>query len=1082
MKNLLTLVSFLLISYTLGATTYTFTAASGDWDNSANWDNYPGGVISGGDEVIIDGICTIPNDLSVMNQGTITINEDAELITTSGGPIFINQTNGTLVINGKLITNNNVYNQGTTTNNGELESNHVYINFATFINNGKVTFQGNQFSNTGTFTNNDEIIALTTMSNQEEFNQLGIYRGTDDFNLDAFTNEGTMAPGAEENTIGKLTFNTDYIEEGTYEVNIAGSAGAGVTGGHDFLDLNASTTISGTLDIKLIDGYIPEIGESFTILVSTNTISGTYGTVLYSNLPLGRSWEVEYNSTNIKVKVIAGNSSPNTKTYYVSNSSGDDSNDGLSPSTPWQSIAKIASISYETGDSIFLKRDDTWSGISQYFSRSFVYIGSYGTGSLPKITNIQELPNVNITANWTLVNGLWECVLLDATTRLFLDDVEVLRGSLLTEVGVVDSEGYTPKWFHTNGKIYIDHPSNPALTWSSIKGSQNYITFNMENSNAVTINEVAFEGGTGPSLQLAGANNIKIQNCELGKFGSSGILLVNGSNNCTINNNLIDSEYTEMYGIGNATDRGCRDGIRLANDASYNIIENNTLKNWSHYAIELLNTYSTSDGVNQNTIRYNTISAPDIPYAHPIGTDGPSGRCNGNDIGYNYITDCRTTCQINGENNRFHHNILKHFRQSPAKNTFSAHVITVAAYDVLGIGNISRNNVFENNLIVDSDESAFRFDDQGFDILVDSIFIRNNIIIDSGLDPINGEYNTGTAIYFDDSEYMNNIFFQNNLFFQNSVVGDVLYKVISDEYINVSDLNLLEELDGITAFSNIKSDPELDVNDAPIDESIAVNNGRNMETLLVGVDYFNNTRINDGTVDIGPIENQNICNNRSIIFVDSLAQGGQTGRTWRNAFLTITDALDGCPDLDEKTFWVAKGHYYPTDGTDQTIAFTLEDGSQLFGGFDGKEILLSERNIAEHKTILSGDIGTQDVASDNSDVIILQNSETGILYDGIYIEDAQSSLDRSAIDLGNSDTKFANSTIQNNESNQYAAIDCDGCIVNLDNIEIINNTTISPGIISISTTGFIEINNSIIEGEIKVLGVLETTGNSIFRE
>ncbi len=1080
MKNLLTLVGIVLLCNSLLATTYTFTATSGEWNNVANWDNYPGGSISSSDDVIINGICTIPSDLSIQNNGTITISEGAELSTISGGPIFLNSTNGTINIVGKLITNSNFYNQGILTNDGELESNHVLINFNTFINNGKATIQGNQFSNVGLFTNNDEFIALTHMSNQENFNQLGVYRGTDAFDLDAFTNEGTMAPGAAANTIGELTFNTDYIELGTYQVDIAGDTGAGQEGGNDLLDINLGTTLTGTLQIQLLGGYIPEIGDEFTILTSSNSINGTYSSIDYPSLPSGRSWEIDYNTLDVRVRVIVGNTSPNVATYYVSNSIGNDTNDGLSPSTPWQSISKIASLTYETGDSVLLKKGDSWIGVSQYFNRSFVYIGAYGSGPFPKITNVQELPNVNIASNWTSVNSIWECDLSASTTRLFLDDTEVLRGSLLSEVGVTDSEGYIPKWFHTNGKIYIDHPTNPASTWNSIKGSQNYITFNVENSNQVTIEEIAFEGGTGPSLQLAGANNIIIQNCELGKHASSGLLLVNGSNNCTINNNIVNSHYAQMHGIGNGTDRGCRDGIRLANDASNNIIENNTLTNWSHNGIELLNTFVTSNGVNNNIIRYNHISAPDIPYAHPIGADGPSGRCTGNDIGYNYITDCRTTCQINGEYNRFHHNILKNFQRSPAKASFSAHAITIAAYDVLGIGNISRNNIFENNLIINTDEAAFRFDDQGFNILVDSIYIRNNIIIDSGLDPINGAYNTGTAIYFDDTEYMNDIFFENNLFYQTAVLGDVLHKVISNEYLDISTFNLLEEIDGIKSLNNQKSDPLLDINDEPLDASPAVNSGRNTDQLILELDY-NSNNIQGGMIDIGPFENQNSCGNRSIIMVNQMAQGSNDGTSWRNGYLTLVDAFLACPTSIDKEFWVAEGLYYPTAGLDQTIALSIPNDSKLFGGFRGAEINRNQRNYAMNETVLSGNIGLENINTDNSHQIIDQTNGSNIVIDGVIIENANSTLNRSAIHLNNSTIEIRNTIIKENTSNQYPVINCIQCNLTLDQVVAINNTTTSAGVIYTDANGTLTLKDSEIEGQVDIHGILDLISHCIFK-
>ena len=47
------------------------------------------------------------------------------------------------------------------------------------------------------------------------------------------------------------------------------------------------------------------------------------------------------------------------KTYYISQSTGDDSATGDTAKTPWKTLAK-ASIEYQPGDSILLKRGDTW--------------------------------------------------------------------------------------------------------------------------------------------------------------------------------------------------------------------------------------------------------------------------------------------------------------------------------------------------------------------------------------------------------------------------------------------------------------------------------------------------------------------------------------------------------------------------------------------------------------------------------------------------------------------------------------------------------------------------------------------------
>jgi hypothetical protein len=70
-------------------------------------------------------------------------------------------------------------------------------------------------------------------------------------------------------------------------------------------------------------------------------------------------------------------------TYYIS-ASGSDSNDGMSSSTPWQTVAKVNSGTYSAGDSILFRGGDTFSGtISLTLTGSAALqssISSYGTG------------------------------------------------------------------------------------------------------------------------------------------------------------------------------------------------------------------------------------------------------------------------------------------------------------------------------------------------------------------------------------------------------------------------------------------------------------------------------------------------------------------------------------------------------------------------------------------------------------------------------------------------------------------------------------------------------------------------------
>lgn len=121
------------------------------------------------------------------------------------------------------------------------------------------------------------------------------------------------------------------------------------------------------------------------------------------------------------------------------------------------------------------------------------------------------------------------------------------------------------------------------------------------------------------------------------------------------------------------------------------------------------------------------------------------------------------------------------------------------------------------------------------------------------------------------------------------------------------------------------------------------------------------------------------------IFVNSTASGANNGTSWANAYTSLQTALGAAVSGSE--IWVAAGTYRPTATADRTISFALKNGVGVYGGFAGTETLLSQRNPAANVTILSGDIGTGGVATDNSYHVVTSDSTvtaTGIL-DGFTV-------------------------------------------------------------------------------------------------
>jgi uncharacterized repeat protein (TIGR01451 family) len=108
------------------------------------------------------------------------------------------------------------------------------------------------------------------------------------------------------------------------------------------------------------------------------------------------------------------------------------------------------------------------------------------------------------------------------------------------------------------------------------------------------------------------------------------------------------------------------------------------------------------------------------------------------------------------------------------------------------------------------------------------------------------------------------------------------------------------------------------------------------------------------------------CPSGAIIYVNQNANGSNTGASWTHALRKLQDALtlaDSCPTAN--AIWVAKGIYYPDEGTgftndDRNATFKLRPNVAIYGGFAGGESQLTARNWQSNVTVLSGDLNQND--------------------------------------------------------------------------------------------------------------------------
>ncbi len=125
------------------------------------------------------------------------------------------------------------------------------------------------------------------------------------------------------------------------------------------------------------------------------------------------------------------------------------------------------------------------------------------------------------------------------------------------------------------------------------------------------------------------------------------------------------------------------------------------------------------------------------------------------------------------------------------------------------------------------------------------------------------------------------------------------------------------------------------------------------------------------------------------IHVDASAAEGGDGSSWSEPLRELQDAIGLAVQArgNITEIWVAAGTYYPDRGTGSRYAsFRLANGVAIYGGFEGTETSLEQRSVQANPTILSGDIGEANDASDNSyHVVLADDRNATAVLDGFVI-------------------------------------------------------------------------------------------------
>lgn len=202
-------------------------------------------------------------------------------------------------------------------------------------------------------------------------------------------------------------------------------------------------------------------------------------------------------------------------TYYVS-ASGNDSNNGTSEATPWQTTAKVNSFpSFLPGDNIFFKRGDTFYGniivSNSGTSGSPITYGAYGTGAKPIITGFTNV------SSWTnLGSNIWESTSavssLSTLKQVVINNVTIPCGATPNrDLTYPFLPNYYPYQSHTGngqGTTTVTSSSLDGTNWTGadIVVRANHWTMDKETITASSGTTLTYEGQA-PGTDGAGIVN-----------------------------------------------------------------------------------------------------------------------------------------------------------------------------------------------------------------------------------------------------------------------------------------------------------------------------------------------------------------------------------------------------------------------------------------------------------------------------------------------------------------------------------------------------------------------------------------------
>ncbi|PWD98919.1 T9SS type A sorting domain-containing protein [Marinilabilia rubra] len=187
--------------------------------------------------------------------------------------------------------------------------------------------------------------------------------------------------------------------------------------GADFIQVDQSTvTIPSGNEKALIKVYAPLRADKTDQTVLVQLSNPTSGVLLLND--------------QLTLQ-IAGT----TNNYYVSSTTGNDNNDGLTPETPWKTLAKVSEFSYTPGDSVLFFSGDEFTGQLKINSSGIegdpLVFSRYGPGNQPVLNGAGSS-----------VGDFESTVFINNQSFIELQDLEITNDRKTSRSGSDDKVGY----------------------------------------------------------------------------------------------------------------------------------------------------------------------------------------------------------------------------------------------------------------------------------------------------------------------------------------------------------------------------------------------------------------------------------------------------------------------------------------------------------------------------------------------------------------------------------------------------------------------------------------------------------------